>query len=163
MLVCIFALERFFPGKNMTPLSRKWKRSPDESIHPGVMDFLKRRDSMGLEAISRGIEAGQYVSDLHTLEHLRKEMRFESLMCLTLAQLRKPGCPVSLSANMSVVDMSSGLSTFGAPTKSTSLCAHAEVARSFGLPTWGLAGATDAKLIDAQAGLEATFHIMAFH
>jgi trimethylamine--corrinoid protein Co-methyltransferase len=85
----------------------------------------------------------------------------ESLMCLTLAQLRKPGCPVSLSANMSVMDMSSGLSTFGAPTKSISLCAHAEVARSFGLPTWGLAGATDSKLIDAQAGVEATFHIMA--
>ena len=85
----------------------------------------------------------------------------ESLMCLTLAQLRKPGCPVSLSTNMAVMDMSSGLSAFGAPTKSTALCVHAEVAKSFGLPTWGLAGATDSKLIDAQAGVEATFHIMA--
>jgi trimethylamine--corrinoid protein Co-methyltransferase len=85
----------------------------------------------------------------------------ESLMCLTLAQLRQPGCPVSLSTNMSVMDMSSGLSAFGAPTKSTALCVHAEVAKSFDLPTWGLAGATDSKLIDAQAGVEATFHIMA--
>jgi trimethylamine--corrinoid protein Co-methyltransferase len=85
----------------------------------------------------------------------------ESLMCLTLAQLRKPGCPVSLSCNMAVMDMHSGLSSFGAPNKSTALCLHAEVARSFGLPTWGLAGATDSKRIDAQAGVEATLHIMA--
>ena len=85
----------------------------------------------------------------------------QSLMCLALAQLRRPGCPVSLSTNMAVMDMSSGLSVFGAPTKSTALCLHAEVAKSFDLPTWGLAGATDAKLIDAQAGVEATFHIMA--
>jgi len=41
------------------------------------------------------------------------------------------------------------------------LAAQAEVAQSFGLPTWGLAGATDAKVLDAQAGAEATFHIMA--
>lgn len=30
-----------------------------------------------------------------------------------------------------------------------------------GLPTWGLAGATDSKVLDAQAGAEAAFHIMA--
>jgi trimethylamine--corrinoid protein Co-methyltransferase len=40
--------------------------------------FAINQDSMSLEAISRGIETGQYVSDLHTLEHLRKEMRFDS-------------------------------------------------------------------------------------
>jgi len=85
----------------------------------------------------------------------------ESLMCLTLAQLRKPGCPMALSTNMGIMDMNLGLSVFGAPTKSTAVCAHAEVARSFGLPTWGLAGATDSKMLDAQAGTEATFHLMA--
>jgi trimethylamine--corrinoid protein Co-methyltransferase len=85
----------------------------------------------------------------------------ESLMCLTLAQLRRPGCPVALSTNMGIMDMNLGLSVFGAPTKSTAVCVHAEVAQSFGLPTWGLAGATDSKMLDAQAGTEATFHIMA--
>lgn len=85
----------------------------------------------------------------------------ESLMCLTLAQLRRPGCPVALSTNMGIMDMNMGLSVFGAPTKSTAVCVHAEVAQSFGLPTWGLAGATDSKMLDAQAGTEATFHIMA--
>jgi len=40
--------------------------------------FAINQDSMSLEAISRGIESRQYVSDLHTLEHLRKEMHFDS-------------------------------------------------------------------------------------
>jgi trimethylamine--corrinoid protein Co-methyltransferase len=41
------------------------------------------------------------------------------------------------------------------------LAAQAEVAQHFGLPTWGLAGSTDAKVLDAQAGAEAAYHIMA--
>ena len=85
----------------------------------------------------------------------------ESLMCLTLAELRSPGCPVALSTNMGIMDMSTGLSSYGDPTKSIATCAHAQVAQYLGMPTWGLAGATDAKVIDAQAGTEATFHIMA--
>lgn len=85
----------------------------------------------------------------------------EGLMALVLSQLRKPGCPVALSVNIGVLDMSTALMTFGDPTNSLGLCVHAEVAQSFGLPTWGLAGATDAKVIDAQAGVESTFHIFA--
>ena len=85
----------------------------------------------------------------------------EGLMGLVLAQLKKPGCPVCLATTIGILDMSRGLMTFGAPTNSTALCAHAEVARSFGLPTWGLAGATDAKGVDAQSGAETAFHILA--
>ena len=48
-----------------------------------------------------------------------------------------------------------------APEMSLGLAAQAEVAQSFGLPTWGLAGATDAKVLDAQAGSEAAFSILA--
>jgi trimethylamine--corrinoid protein Co-methyltransferase len=47
------------------------------------------------------------------------------------------------------------------PEMSQALAAQAEVAQHFGLPTWGLAGSTDAKVLDAQAGAEAAFHIMA--
>ena len=85
----------------------------------------------------------------------------EGLMAIVLAQLRKPGCPMALSVNIGVLDMSTALMTFGDPTNSLGLCAHAEVAQSFELPTWGLAGATDAKVLDAQAGVESTFSIMA--
>jgi trimethylamine--corrinoid protein Co-methyltransferase len=84
----------------------------------------------------------------------------ESLMCLVLAQLRRPGCPVCLSANVQILDMATGLFGVGAPEMSLGLAAQAEVARSFGLPTWGYAGCTDAKTVDAQAGMEAAFSIV---
>ncbi len=85
----------------------------------------------------------------------------ESLFSLTLAQLRRPGCPIMLSTGIGVMDMTSGLSVFGLPAKSSGICAHAQVAQYLGLPTWGLAGATDSKTVDAQAGLESMFHVMA--
>jgi len=84
----------------------------------------------------------------------------ESLIHITLAQLRKPGCPVSMSGNMGILDMATTLMAMGAPEGSLGLAAQAEVAQSFGLPTWGLAGATDAKHLDAQAGIEGTFSIV---
>ena len=85
----------------------------------------------------------------------------ESLMCLMAAQLRRPGCPVGLGCNFGAFDMSLGLLSDGAPEMSLALAVQAEVAQSLGLPTWGLAGATDAKVLDAQAGAEAAFQILA--
>lgn len=38
--------------------------------------------------------------------------------------------------------------------------AWAELARFYNLPVWGYGGATDSKVVDAQAGIEATFSIM---
>jgi trimethylamine--corrinoid protein Co-methyltransferase len=85
----------------------------------------------------------------------------EALMCLVLAQLRQPGCPVGLGCNFGVFDMTAGLLSIGAPETSLALAAQAEVAQSFELPTWGLAGSTDAKVLDAQAGAESAFSILA--
>jgi trimethylamine--corrinoid protein Co-methyltransferase len=85
----------------------------------------------------------------------------EALMCLVLAQLRQPGCPCSLGCNFAVFDMTAGLLSIAAPEMSLALAAQAEVAQSFGLPSWGLAGSTDAKVLDAQAGSESAFSILA--
>jgi len=85
----------------------------------------------------------------------------EALMCLVLAQLRKPGCPCSLGCNFGLFDMTAGLLSIAAPEMSLALAAQAEVAQSFGLPSWGLAGSTDAKVLDAQAGSESAFSILA--
>jgi len=57
--------------------------------------------------------------------------------------------------------MAAGLLSMASPEMSLALAAQAEVAQSFGLPTWGLAGSTDAKVLDAQAGIESTFSILA--
>jgi len=85
----------------------------------------------------------------------------EGLMGLTLVQLRRPGAPCCLSGNIGVFDMRSAVLSIAAPEMSLGLAAQAEVAQSFGLPTWGLAGATDSKTLDAQAGIESAFAILA--
>jgi len=85
----------------------------------------------------------------------------EALMCLVMAQLRKPGCPFGLGCNFAIFDMAAGLLSMASPEMSLALAAQAEVAQSFGLPTWGLAGSTDAKVLDAQAGSESAFSILA--
>lgn len=85
----------------------------------------------------------------------------ESLFCVVIAQLRRPGCPVGLGCNFGILDMAQALMSVGSPEMSLALAAQAEVAQSFRLPTWGLAGATDSKCLDGQAGAEAAFHIMA--
>ncbi|MCG8688799.1 MAG: trimethylamine methyltransferase family protein [Desulfobacterales bacterium] len=84
----------------------------------------------------------------------------ESLMCLVLAQLRQPGCPVCLSGNVQIMNMASGVFGVGYPEMSLGISAQAEVAQSFDLPTWGYAGCSDSKLVDAQAGLESGFSII---
>jgi trimethylamine--corrinoid protein Co-methyltransferase len=84
----------------------------------------------------------------------------EGLMSITLVQLRKPGAPCGMSCNIAGFDMSTTLLSVAAPEMSLGLAAQAEVAQSLGLPTWGLAGATDAKTIDAQAGVESAFSIL---
>jgi trimethylamine---corrinoid protein Co-methyltransferase len=84
----------------------------------------------------------------------------ESLMCLVLAQLRQPGCPVCLSGNVQILNLASGIFGVGYPEMSLGISAQAEVAQSFELPTWGYAGCSDAKVVDAQAGLESGFSII---
>ncbi len=85
----------------------------------------------------------------------------ESLMGLVLAQLRNPGCPVGAGCNFGIFDMRLGMMMVGAPEMSLALAAQAELAQHFGLPTWGLAGATESKVVDAQAGAEGAFGILA--
>ncbi len=95
-----------------------------------------------------------------TLAGLITLITAESLIHITIAQLRKQGCPVAMSGNVGILDMKTALMTVGAPESNLALAAQAEVARSFNLPTWGLAGATDSKSLDAQAGLESAFSIL---
>ena len=95
-----------------------------------------------------------------TLAGLITQLTAESLIHITIAQLRKRGCPVAMSGNVGILDMRTALMAMGAPENNLALAAQAEVARSFNLPTWGLAGATDSKLLDAQAGIESAFSIL---
>lgn len=96
-----------------------------------------------------------------TLAGAIAQVTAESLVGLVLAQLRRPGTPVVLGANVSVFDMATSNMSIASPEMSLGLAGQAEVARSIGLPTWGLAGCTDSKDLDAQAGAESAFTILA--
>lgn len=96
-----------------------------------------------------------------TLAGALTQLIAEGLMCLVLIQLRKPGAPCFLGGNIAIFDMKTTLMGVGSPEMSLGMAAQAEIAQSFGLPTWGLAGSTDSKVLDAQAGVEGAFSILA--
>jgi trimethylamine--corrinoid protein Co-methyltransferase len=83
----------------------------------------------------------------------------ECLSGLVMHQLAAPGAPFVYGANVSVLDMRTLVLTYGGPDLSVTNAAFADMARHYRLPVWGLAGATDSKVIDAQAGLEAACSI----
>ncbi len=84
----------------------------------------------------------------------------ESLVGLIITQLVNPGAPFLYGMNTAALDMKTTIVSYGSPEWSLGMSAWAELARYYNLPVWGYGGATDSKVVDAQAGIEATFSIM---
>ncbi|THB76794.1 MAG: hypothetical protein D3926_16820 [Desulfobacteraceae bacterium] len=79
----------------------------------------------------------------------------ESFFGILLVQLFNGGAPCCLTCSPGGGNMRTGISFIASPEMTLALTAQAQIARTLGLPTWGLAGATDSKKLDAQAGAEA--------
>jgi trimethylamine--corrinoid protein Co-methyltransferase len=84
----------------------------------------------------------------------------EVMICLTVAQLSNAGAPCFLSLGTPAFDMKTGTVSPSAPENNLGKAASAEIAQYFGLPSWGTAGVTDAKILDAQAGVDSALGIM---
>jgi trimethylamine---corrinoid protein Co-methyltransferase len=84
----------------------------------------------------------------------------ECLAGLVLTQLVRPGAPFLYGMNVAALDMQSTIVAYGAPDWAQAMAAFSDIARFYHLPVWGGAGATDSKVVDAQAGFEATTTIM---
>ena len=84
----------------------------------------------------------------------------ESLSGLVLAQAVNPGAPFIYGAFATVMDMRTTIFSYGAGELSLMCGALAQMARYYGLPFYGTAGATDAKFNDPQAAMEATFQTL---
>lgn len=84
----------------------------------------------------------------------------ENLAGLVIAQLARRGTPFLYGWNTAALDMKSAIISYGSPEWSMGIAACADLGRYYNLPVWGYAGATDSKLVDAQAGIEATVSIM---
>jgi trimethylamine--corrinoid protein Co-methyltransferase len=84
----------------------------------------------------------------------------ECLVGLVLTQLVRQGTPFLYGMNIAALDMKSAIVSYGAPEWPLGMAAWCDMARFYDLPVWGAAGATDSKVVDAQAGTEATASIM---
>lgn len=78
----------------------------------------------------------------------------ESLSGIAIHQLAKPGSPVVWGGSPAAFDMREGTTPMGDVGTWLIDCAYAEVGKALGLPTHAYLGMSDAKIVDAQCGLE---------
>ncbi|SLN33183.1 trimethylamine methyltransferase family protein [Ruegeria meonggei] len=78
----------------------------------------------------------------------------ETLACVAIVNLITPGCPVCFAAWPFITDLRSGSFTGGSGEQALIGAAAIQMGNFYGLPTSVGAGMTDAKIPDAQYGLE---------
>ena len=78
----------------------------------------------------------------------------EGLSGLVIHQLRNPGAPFIFGADATLFDMRTMIFAYGAPELQMMNIAFADLAHHYRLPFFCIAGATDSKALDAQAGTE---------
>ena len=84
----------------------------------------------------------------------------ECLVGLIISQLIHPGTPFLYGMNTAALDMKSAIVSYGSPEWPLGMMAQMDLARYYNLPAWSAGGASDSKVVDAQAGIEMTFSIL---
>ncbi len=80
----------------------------------------------------------------------------ECISGMTIHQLAKPGSPIVWGGAPAIMDMRQGTTPMGAVETAMIDAAYAQVGKSFGFPTHAYMGASDAKVVDYQAGMESS-------
>ncbi len=78
----------------------------------------------------------------------------EVLSGVVIAQLVQPGTPLLFGGSPAIFDLRYETTPMGAMETTMLTCAAAEIGRRLGMPTQGYIALSDAKALDAQAGLE---------
>jgi trimethylamine---corrinoid protein Co-methyltransferase len=78
----------------------------------------------------------------------------ECLSGITIHQMARPGAPIVWGGAPAILDMRHGATPMGAIETAMIDVAYVQVGKSLGLPTHTYLGASDAKIVDGQAGLE---------
>jgi len=84
----------------------------------------------------------------------------DSFVGLVVSQLARPGAPIILGANGGALDMRTLQSSYSSLEMSLMESAANQIYRRFGIPTFGLAGATDGKRLDMQEGADAAIQCL---
>jgi trimethylamine---corrinoid protein Co-methyltransferase len=78
----------------------------------------------------------------------------ETISGIVIHQLARPGAPVVWGGAPAIFDMRHGSTPMGAIETAMLDAAYTQVGKHLGFPTHAYLGASDAKIVDAQAGLE---------
>jgi len=84
----------------------------------------------------------------------------EILSSIVVHQLKRPGAPFVFGAGLHHMDMKAAQICYASPEFQLTKAAIAELGRWYGMPTWGYAGCSDAKVMDEQAALEAMLSVL---
>jgi trimethylamine--corrinoid protein Co-methyltransferase len=85
----------------------------------------------------------------------------ESLSGVIINQLANPGAPIVWGGSPATFDMRKGTTPMGAIGTWMINCAYVQVGKELNLPTHSYLGMSDAKIVDAQCGLESSSAFMA--
>ena len=118
----------------------------------------------GLDIVREFAQAGQPVSigpmamtagtAPGTLAGTLAQENAEILAGIVLTQLLAPGTPITYGGIPHIMDPRTGICSFGSPEQGIMAVAMIQIAHSYGFPVYVNVGLTDAKLPDAQAGME---------
>jgi trimethylamine--corrinoid protein Co-methyltransferase len=129
----------------------KWS----EATSRNVIDCARRR--IPVEIIS--VPLTGFVAP-GTLTGTLAQHAAENLSGIVMSQVAAGGTPVLWGGSPAVFDYRHETTPIGAIESQMLNCAHAEIGRRLGLPTQGYISPSDAKSLDAQAGLESAHGIL---
>jgi len=118
----------------------------------------------GLDIVTEFANAGQPVSvgpmamasgtSPATLAGTLAQENAEILAGVVMTQLLAPGTPMTYGGIPHIMDPRTSICSFGSPEQGLMGAAMAQMAQSYGFPVYINVGLTDAKIPDAQAGME---------
>lgn len=133
-----------------TVINTNSPRTLDNPMAQGLIDFARAGQlSIVTPFCLAGAMAPVTPAGALVLQHA------EALAAITLAQLARPGAPVSYGGFSSNVDMKSGAPAFGTPAHVVMQLGSGQLARHIGLP-WRSAAGSAANGADMQAATENT-------
>ena len=96
-----------------------------------------------------------------TLAGLLVQHNAEVLAHITLAQIIRPGAPIFWGTVSTVADMRTGNAAIGSFETGLITAACAQLARFYKIPSRGVGGTTDSKVLDIQCGFERLMNLYA--
>jgi trimethylamine--corrinoid protein Co-methyltransferase len=128
---------------------------PPLSFEPSKMERLLIYVDRGIPIVCLSASASGGTAPVTGAGHLISSLA-EILTSVVMSQLRVEGAPIMIGVMPLTMDMKTGIFSYAAPEFYLSNSAKSELIRSLGIPVYGTAGCSDAKVIDEQAAIECT-------